>query len=127
MAEYKRDWYVRNRKHQLSQVKMNQLRTTHENQARAWGYLGEHPCVDCGEFDPVVLQFDHVRDKRKNVSAMIRGGFTWSTVLAEIEKCEVRCGNCHRRKTAREQGFFDRKRATLTLEETAAAYGLLDN
>lgn len=127
MAAYKQDWYVRNRAHQLSQVKKNQLRTTAENQARAWAYLGEHACVDCGESDPVVLQFDHVRDKRNNVSTMLRGGFAWSTVLAEIEKCEVRCGNCHRRKTAREQGFFERKRAYLVLEEAAGVYGRLDN
>lgn len=127
MAAYKQDWYVRNRAHQLKQVKMNQQRTTRENQTRAWEYLGEHPCVDCGESDPVVLQFDHVRGKRDNVSTLIRGGFAWLIVLAEIEKCEVRCGNCHRRKTALDQGFFERKRAYSVLEETAGVYGRLDN
>jgi hypothetical protein len=127
MGAYKQDWYVRNREHQLRQVKKNQVRTTRENQERAWSYLGEHPCVDCGESDPVVLQFDHVRGKRKEVSKMLRSGFTWPTVSAEIDKCEVRCGNCHRRKTAREQGFFDRKSAQPKLEETAAAYRLPDN
>lgn len=122
MADYKRDWYVRNRDHHLGRVRANNDRTSHENQARAWDYLGQHPCVDCGESDPVVLQFDHLGDKRKEVSKMVSGGFTWATIQIEIEKCEVRCGNCHRRKTARDLGLYDRKRAFVKVEESATPY-----
>lgn len=123
MAEYKRDWYVRNRDHQLDRVRTNHERTTRENQDRAWDYLGQHGCVDCGEPDPVVLQFDHLNDKRRDVSYMLLSGFTWAKIQAEIEKCQVRCGNCHRRKTARDLGLYDRKRTFVKVEDAATPYG----
>jgi hypothetical protein len=68
-------------------------------------YLLQHPCVDCGEADPVVLEFDHVNgDKDGNIGNMIGSGRTWRRLLIEIDKCEVRCANCHRRATARRAG-----------------------
>lgn len=75
-----------------------------ERQALLLEYLLSHRCVDCGESDPVVLDFDHLRDKIANVSAMLK--WRWSAVLAEIEKCEVVCANCHRRRTAKRIGSF---------------------
>jgi hypothetical protein len=125
MAEYKRDWYVRNRDHQLERVRENHERTKRENQDRAWDYLGQHGCVDCGEPDPVVLQFDHLGDKRRDVSYMLLSGFTWANIRIEIDKCAVRCGNCHRRKTARDLGLYERKRAFVKVEEPRASYGWL--
>jgi hypothetical protein len=69
-------------------------------------FLLEHPCVDCGETDPVVLEFDHVRGtKIAAVSALARNA-SIKTVVDEVAKCEVRCGNCHRRKTARERNWW---------------------
>lgn len=54
--------------------------------------------MDCGEADPVVLDFDHLEDKLDDVSTIVNNG-TWEAVLAEIKKCEVVCANCHRRRT----------------------------
>jgi hypothetical protein len=33
-------------------------------------------------------------------------GYGWNRILAEIAKCQVRCANCHRRKTARDFKWF---------------------
>lgn len=63
-------------------------------------YLRAHPCVDCGEEDIVVLEFDHLRDKRANVSSLMNTSEIWR-IKDEITKCEVVCANCHRRRTAR--------------------------
>jgi hypothetical protein len=59
------------------------------------------PCVDCGESDPLVLDFDHVRGEKKfNISQAI-GKVQVALLLEEIAKCDSRCANCHRRKTHR--------------------------
>ncbi len=67
-------------------------------------YFLEHPCVDCGEKDMTVLEFDHTgkEPKFKAVSSIVRLGFTFEVIKKEIDKCEVRCANCHRRKTAKD-------------------------
>lgn len=70
---------------------------------KVFEYLKEHPCVDCGESDPIVLEFDH-RDnvvKVANISAMIKH-YGWAKIEEEIAKCDVRCANCHRRRTAKQ-------------------------
>lgn len=76
-------------------------------------YLQQHPCVDCGEKDIIVLEFDHIRDKKHNISSMLKGGMPIKKILEEIDKCEVRCANCHRRKTA-ERGKWYMKQGFLT-------------
>jgi len=63
-------------------------------------YLKTHPCVDCGISDRRVLEFDHVKDiKLGNVSKAIGQCWSHERLVQEIEKCEVRCCNCHRIKT----------------------------
>jgi len=70
-----------------------------------WRYLLQNPCVDCGETDPVVLEFDHQADKVISISQAIQYNYTLEKIQNEIAKCLVRCANCHRRKTARQMGW----------------------
>ncbi len=70
-------------------------------------YLSTQKCADCPESDPVVLEFDHVRGKKlMAVGAMVKNAFSWEAILKEIKKCEIRCANCHRRKTMKERKQF---------------------
>ena len=52
-------------------------------------------CVDCGyDTHPAALTFDHVRGKKvRRISRMMNG--SRATLQAEVDKCEVRCANCH--------------------------------
>lgn len=69
-------------------------------------YLADHPCVDCDESDIVVLDFDHIGLKRANVVDLAWGEHSIASMEREIAECEVRCANCHRRRTCRTLGHF---------------------
>jgi hypothetical protein len=99
-AEYRRDPVTQER------GRIRSLRRSRVNKERVWDYLSSHPCVDCGEADPVVLEFDHVRGVKAQPIAKMLSSVAWERIAAEIEKCDVRCANCHRRKTAAERGFY---------------------
>lgn len=69
-------------------------------------YLLSHPCVDCGENDPIVLEFDHVRGKKiQTICFMVQNQFSIAKIEKEIGKCQVRCALCHRRKTAKQMNW----------------------
>ncbi|MEN3284146.1 MAG: hypothetical protein V7607_5286 [Solirubrobacteraceae bacterium] len=70
-------------------------------QAYVFEYLREHACVDCGEGDPVVLEFDHIGEKSAGIAALVAAGVKLDVVENEISRCEVVCVSCHRRRTAR--------------------------
>lgn len=90
----------------------------------AIAYLLDHPCVDCGEADPMVLDFDHLEPafKRYSMSRLLSGttsGVSLKMVKVEIDKCVVRCANCHRRRTAQQFGSWKTKLLTESIDETS--------
>lgn len=69
-------------------------------------YLDQHPCVDRGESDRLVLEFDHVRGVKGGcVTKMLWNQAPWRVIYEEIDKCDIRCANCHRRATHRRGNF----------------------
>ena len=98
--------YQENKEKYLQQAAVRNKRNLHENRARLWKYLKEHPCIDCGETDPVVLEFDHVRGKKQANLAQLVREVSWERVSTEILKCEVRCRNCHQKRTAKQFGYY---------------------
>jgi ubiquinone/menaquinone biosynthesis C-methylase UbiE len=67
----------------------------------------ERPCADCGgEFPYYVMDFDH-RDGESKLFDVSKGMLSLgrAKVLAEIDKCDVICANCHRIRTATRGGW----------------------
>lgn len=71
-----------------------------------WDRLGNAAFVDCGIADPLVLQFDHMESKTKDIASLVRSGRNSHRLIAELNNCQVRCANCHRRRTATQGGWF---------------------
>jgi hypothetical protein len=63
-------------------------------------------CADCGGvFPPVAMQWDHLpgQPKAGELANLIRK-HNKSRILAEIEKCELVCSNCHAVRTLGRRG-----------------------
>ena len=61
-------------------------------------------CLDCGFIGrdfPEVLDFDHLRDKKFNISEYKYFTSGINKVKEEINKCELVCANCHRIRTVK--------------------------
>ena len=99
-AAYKHAHYAANGRRYIDSARERKRALASARASLLVGFFGSHPCVDCGERDPVVLEFDHVDVKLFNVSKGLRD-HSWQAVLDEIAKCDVVCANCHRRRTAR--------------------------
>lgn len=105
---YGRAYYYANAAIFKSRAKAHTNRVRAEVKIAVVDYLQTHPCIDCGESDPVVLEFDHRNGSNKlfAIGAVLNKGFAIKTIMNEIEKCDVRCANCHRRRTAQSLGWY---------------------
>lgn len=69
-----------------------------KNQLYVFQYLQANPC-SCGQTNILTLQFDHLSDKKFNISQKI-ARCSLETLQQEIAKCQVLCANCHSIKSA---------------------------
>jgi hypothetical protein len=95
--------YYRHRDRLLAEKRATKRERCVSNMAQIVIHLVANPCVDCGEDDIVVLQFDHVRGKKRDGVFALANRCCWEVVAKEIAKCDVRCANCHIRRHAKEQ------------------------
>ena len=106
-ADQRKRWYNKNKEEHKRITREQKQNNKQAAKEYVWDYLASQFCVDCGVGNPNVLEFDHVKGKkRKTLSYMTRHGFSISSINKEISKCEVRCANCHRLRTAKERGCF---------------------
>jgi hypothetical protein len=65
VATYGREHYARNREAYISRNVTNMRGRRRSLKERVWDYVANQACVDCGERDPLVLDFDHVDPENK--------------------------------------------------------------
>ncbi len=118
-----RRYYTENLEKHRRAVAAQVAKTRASHLERIGKYLLRNPCVDCGEADIRVLDFDH-RDgqgKAAEVMTLVRGAYSWERVAEEIAKCDVRCRNCHAIVTYERMGADWRSTLRHRVEEEVAA------
>lgn len=94
--KYHKEWYQRNHKRRID---INR-KWTNSIQERVREYKRKLSCVDCGypgKDHPQVIDFDHLFDKKFQISGARSRSF--EAIMEEIKKCEAVCANCHRIRT----------------------------
>ena len=89
-------------------AKLRRAKIKRELHIKLRDYLEDKSCEICGENDSCVLEFDHLdpREKSFGIAKGITDGRSWEEILTEIQKCRILCANCHKRHTAKQQGWF---------------------
>lgn len=102
-----KEYYYKNRDAAIEYSTKTSKENRIKKQQYVWDYLKNNPCVDCDENDPVVLEFDHkdATEKLQDVSRAVSFGWSIKNIQKEIDKCDVRCANCHKKRTAKQFGW----------------------
>ena len=95
----KAELHILNHEARMVSIRASKQRRVDAGRNYVVEWFKTHPCVDCGETDIRVLEFDHLGNKVDGVAKMVREGQTLKRIKQEIEKCEVRCKNDHARKS----------------------------
>jgi hypothetical protein len=71
-----------------------------ELKAKLDAYKAARGCLYCDENDPVCLDFDHRERTEKlfTIATALRDVMSWPRVFSELQKCDVVCANCHRKR-----------------------------
>jgi len=96
-----KEYYSKNKKRQRIAISESKVKAKEKAYNFVVEYFKNNPCVDCGNSDIRVLEFDHVEgfEKKNGVGVLIQRGNGLNVIREEISKCQVRCRNCHTIKT----------------------------
>lgn len=103
MADYER---VRYQNGDRERKTRNRKNTQQRARDYIWSVLTSSKCVDCENDDPLVLEFDHKDDSGKEYDIAEMHCLSVTRIKKEIEKCDVRCANCHKKRTSLQFGFW---------------------
>ncbi len=88
-------------------VGINKRRRALNNYTRLVTKYLNKPCIDCNKvYHPSSMVFDHLDLKTKSIRKtegvmyLVRNGYSWKVIKEEVDKCDVRCQNCHFLKTS---------------------------
>jgi L-lysine 2,3-aminomutase len=91
---YSKKHYAENKEHYIEKSRKHKQATRDWIRSLKEGRI----CSQCGEDDPIVLDFHHPNPNEKGGTvANIAHRWSRKRILQEIEKCDVMCANCHRR------------------------------
>lgn len=100
-AKIAKTYYLSNKENHLKSIYHLKREKIAKNREKILEILNKNPCSLCGENDIRVLEFDHVQreSKKSDVGKLVEHGYSWKTILSEIEKCRILCSNCHSKIT----------------------------
>ena len=105
---YYAEHYAKYKEAYRQRAKLLRLQQREEFRHNMLQYLSNKHCIECKESDVRVLELDHIDPKQKqfSISQAVRLGHKWNEVLTELEKCQVLCANCHKKRTAQQFNWY---------------------
>ena len=99
-----KEHYNENKEYYIKKARVADTIRVEKNRYYIWSVLKKSKCIDCGNDNPLVLDFDHKKDKELDVSKLVFS-VGIEKLKNEIKKCEIRCCNCHKIKTNKIDGY----------------------
>lgn len=102
--EYQKEWYKKNKAKVIPKSKIRNIQQAKKIQDIILGRLEGNSCAICGEKDILVLEFDHLENKKFDLGKAFYKNE--KEVENELNKCQILCSNCHKRKTHKERKTY---------------------
>jgi len=97
---YHKEWYRKNKAKRIIQINKRRNIVRLASMDSINSIKLKKGCKDCGyNKHAIALDFDHLSDKKYNISDMVANGYSIESIEKEAGKCEVVCANCHRVRT----------------------------